>query len=449
MRRRSTLAAGPFAAALFTMVPVLTTLVGSNPAAADNWPQWRGPNANSISSETGIATEWSKTKNVAWRLPLPGPAGATPAIWNDRIFLTSSVGSDEGADLVLICANTKGEQLWQVKVGSGNKNARSSEGNSASASPSTDGKHVWVFFGTGVLACYDFDGNEVWKFNVQDRYGKFAIQFGMTSTPVLDGDHLYLQLIHGEMRGDYTVAKVIKLDKKTGKEIWAVDRPSEAIVENKHSYASPFIYDDGQQRFLVTHGADCTVAYDLEDGRELWRLSGLNGRSKFNQNQYDPTLRFVASPSFADNVIIVPTAKKGPVVAIRPSEGMTGEISGAQSAIQWVHEKTPDVCCPLILGDLVYFCRKDGKVFCLNLETGEELYYERTHNSQHRATPVYADGHIYLCARDGHCTVLKTGPEFEIVAENDLGETITASPAISDGTLYLRTYDALYAIREN
>lgn len=422
---------------------------GSSFSQAENWPQWRGPDSNGISGETGIATTWSRTENVAWRLPLPGPGGATPVIWEDRIFVTSSDGPEDGADLLLLCISTDGEELWRQTVGGGNKNARTIEGNSASPSPCTDGKHVWCFFGTGVLACYTVDGEEVWKFDTQDRYGKFDIQFGMTSTPVLHGNGVYLQLIHGTWGGDYKVAKVVRLDKRTGEEVWSVDRPSEAVDECKHSYASPIIYSDGEMEFLITHGADNVVAHDLETGYEIGRLGGLNGPSDLNSNNYDNTFRFVATPSFTDGVLVVPTAKAGPLVAVNIREDLAGDLTGRAEAVRWVYEKTPDVSIPLLMDGLCYVVMKPGQVFCVDLESGDELYYERIHNAEHRASPVYADGHIYVCSRDGICTVLKAGGEFEVVAENDIGnEPITASPAISDGTLYLRSYDALYAIRE-
>ncbi|MFM7977082.1 MAG: PQQ-binding-like beta-propeller repeat protein, partial [Pirellula sp.] len=168
-------------------------------AMADNWPQWRGPKNDGVSTEKNIATQWSPQENVMWRCELPGQAGATPVVWQDRIFLTSA----QGDDLVLMAVSTKdGKKLWQQKVGSGNQDARAGEGNSASPSPSTDGKHVWCFFGTGILACYTVDGQSVWKLDVNDKFGKLDIQFGMTSTPVLDGDALYLQLLHGPMRRD-------------------------------------------------------------------------------------------------------------------------------------------------------------------------------------------------------------------------------------------------------
>jgi len=416
-------------------------MTGDSMILAENWPQWRGPHGNGVCSDSNLPTEWSKEKNVAWKVPLPGHAGSTPCVWEDRIFLTTA----DDSDLLLLCVSTEGKELWRQKVGTGNKVARGDEGNSASASPSTDGKHVWVFFGTGVLACYDFDGHEVWTADLQQRYGKFEIQFGMTSTPILYGDHLYMQLIHGNMRSDYTVGKVIKLEKETGKEVWAVDRKCDPIAENKHSYASPVLYDDGDRQQLITHGADHTIAFDLDSGKEVWRVGGLNGPSQYN-DKFDRTLRFVSSPVATDGVVVIPTAKGGPTLLVHPAKAK-GDITGSSEAVGWVNDKTPDVPCPLVVDGLAYFCRKDGKVFCCDVATGEEFYYERTHGAQHRASPFYANGFIYLTARDGHVTVIKAGKKFEVVANNELGESLTASPACADGVLYLRTFEHLYAIK--
>jgi outer membrane protein assembly factor BamB len=423
-------------------------MVHIGPARGDEgWPQWRGERGDSIVLEKGIARTWGPESNVVWRTPLPGQGGATPIIIGDRILLTSA----DGDDLVLMClALADGRPLWSRVVTDGNQDARAGEGNSASPSPSTDGEHVWVFFSTGVLAAYTLDGDEVWKFDVGERFGKLDIQFGMTSTPVLDGDSLYLQLIHGRMKmdDDSRIGKVIRLNKLTGQTIWEVDRLTDAIFENKHSYASPFIYRDSDREFLVVHGADCTTGHSLEDGTELWRLGALNGPSIYNRNQLDPTLRFVSSPSLADGWIIVPTAKGGPTVAIQVSDALAGDVTGNEQVVRWVNERTPDVALPLIVDGLVYNLHNDGRLQCLDLETGEQIYFQRTHTSQHRSSPVYIDGHIYLCARDGRCTVVKAGREFEIVASNDLDEAITASPIVHQGRLYLRTYDALYAIAE-
>ncbi len=414
-------------------------------AFAENWPQWRGPRGDSISTETGIATKWSQTENILWKAPLPGQGGATPIIWNDRIFVTSA----EEDDLVLICIQTDGKELWRKKVTSGNQNARGGEGNSASPSPSTDGKHVWVFFSTGILACYTFDGQEVWKFDVADRFGKIDIQFGMSSTPFLHGDSLYLQLIHGAMkRGDNTrTGKVIRLDKLTGKTIWEVDRITEAQFECKHSYASPFMYDDGSRQFLVVHGADCTTGHELTNGKEIWRLDQLNGPTQYNKGQNELTFRFVASPSVVNGNIIVPTCKGGPTLALKVNDQLKGSVAGNTDVVRWAFPKTPDVAIPLLKDGLIYNLHNDGKLQCIELETGKEVYLERTHSAQHRSSPFYADGHIYLCNHDGICTVVKAGRKFEIVSSNDLGERITASPIVSNGVLYLRTFKGLYAIK--
>lgn len=399
-------------------------------AQAENWPQWRGEKLDGISHEKNLPLKWSKDENIAWRLALPGPAGSTPVVFGDRIYLTSA----EGQTLVLIAASTDGKQLWKQKLADHNESVRGDEGNFASPSPVTDGKHVWALMGTGDFGCYTADGKEVWKFNLQDRYGKFDIQFGMTSTPVLDGDRLYLQLLHSGG------ATVLALDKLTGSEIWKQKRPSDATAECEHSYASPVIYRDGQRELLLTHGCDYLVAHKLGDGAEVFRCGGLNLKSKYN-----PTLRFVASPLAVPGLILVPSAKNGPVLALDPAS--MGDITSSKDGHIWTREhNTPDVPSPLVVDGLAYLCREDGTLICVDAKTGKEHYMKRTHSDRHRASPVYGDGKIYLTARDGTVTVVKPGPDFEVLATNTLGENISSSPAISGGRIYLRTFEALYAV---
>ncbi|MHC4880199.1 MAG: outer membrane protein assembly factor BamB family protein [Planctomycetota bacterium] len=406
-------------------------------ASAANWPNWRGPQNNGISSETNLPTEWSATKNVAWKLELPGSGGATPVVHGSNIFVTAVVGDE----LVLICANTDGKERWRRTVSKGNKDVRGDEGNSAANSPVTDGKHVWTMFANGALACFTVDGNKVWARDLQRDYGKFEIQFSMTSTPVLDDGRLYLQMIHGKWSDEPSVGTVACLDAASGKQIWKHVRRTDGVAENKHSYASPMMYDFGGHKFLLTHGADFLIAHDINTGKELWRCGGLNIRSK-----YDNTLRFVSSPACADGIIVVPSAKRGPTLAIRPDG--SGDITNQKSAHLWSVEQTPDVPSPLIVGNEVYLCKQDGNLLCLDRKTGKEHYFERTHRMRHRASPVFAGGHVYLTARDGRITVVKAGTEFEVVAENELGDAITASPAISNGRIYLRSFGALWAIRK-
>lgn len=419
-----------------TFAPLLC-LLSANPALSDNWGSWRGPTSNGISMEKGVPTEWSKEKNVAWRVELPGPAGATPVVWGDQIFLTTT----KGKALNLMCFGVDGKEQWSREVAKGNKDARGDEGNSASPSPITDGKHVWTFMGTGHLACFTVAGEPVWDADLQKLYGKFDIAFGMSATPVLHGERLFVQLIHGDGKAETQEAIVVALNAITGKELWKVDRVTGASRENEHGYASPILYDFGGRTLLITHGADYTIAYSLADGKEVWRLGGLNPQGK----SYHPTLRFVSSPAAAEGIVICPTAKNGPIFAITPDS--EGDITDSD-AILWVRDdNTPDVPSPLIHDGLVYLCRENGMLLVLEQKTGEQVYMERTHSHRHRASPVFADGNLYLTARDGKITVAEAGREFKIVAQNDIGETMSASPVIADGTIYLRTFDALWAIR--
>lgn len=402
-------------------------------AISENWPSWRGPREDGTSLETNLPTTWSPTENVAWKTPLPGPGGSTPVVWDDHIFLTSV---DDDGNLLMMCFDTDGNQLWQDTMADGNQDVRGDEGNSASPSPCTDGKHVWAMMGTGHLACYDLDGNVVWKLFLPDRFGEFEIQFGMTSTPLLHGDKLYLQLIHSGG------ARIVALDKLTGETVWDHTRESDAYAECEHSYASPVLYQDDERTYLLSHGADYVVAHSLEDGSEIWRCGGLNPRGNYN-----PTLRFVASPVAVEGLIVVPSAKNGPVLGLDPAS--KGDVSENASAHRWTrNDNTPDVPSPLVHDGLVYLCRENGDLICLDAQTGEEQYYERTHRQRHRASPTYADGKVYLISRDGVITVLKAGREFEIVAQNKMGESISASPVISDGRIYLRTFENLYCIEE-
>lgn len=416
---------------------VLLAILYPSLVAAENWPQWRGPAGNGLSGEKNLPIRWSPTENVAWKTPLPGQAGATPVIWNDQIFLTSV---DAAGNLLLLAFGTDGKEQWRQQITSGNQVVRGGEGNYASPSPVTDGQHVWTLMGNGEIGCFTVQGKKVWQFNVQERFGKLDIAFGLTSTPVLDDGVLYVQLIHGDGDPKTREACVVALDAATGKTTWKVDRPSDGIKENEHSYASPVMYDDGQRKFLLSHGCDYIVAHDLRDGHELWRSGDLNRKAN-----YDPTLRFVASPVAAKGIIVVPTAKRGPVLALKPNG--QGDISARPEYRLWELKKTPDVPSPLIVDNRVYLCQENGDLMIVDRATGKELDYQRVERDRHRASPVFADGHIYLTARNGKVSVVKAGDKVEIVAQNDLGEEQSASPAISNGTIYLRTFNHLWAIR--
>jgi outer membrane protein assembly factor BamB len=242
--------------------------------------------------------------------------------------------------------------------------------------------------------------------------------------------------------------KVIRLDKATGRTVWEVDRVTNAQFECKHSYASPFIFRDGGREFFVVHGADCITGHALADGREVWRFGGLNGPTATNPKPNDQTWRFVASPCGVPGTLIVPTCKAGPTVALRVGDALVGDCSNAKDVVRWVNPLTPDVGTPLVADGLVYMLHKDGKLQCVDLETGKDVYVERTHTGQHRTSPILVGGRLCFASNDGWVSVVKAGRTFQLLDSIDFGgESITASLVVSDGRLFVRSAAALYAIK--
>lgn len=398
------------------------------PASADNWPQWRGPKNDGISFEKGLPTEWSPEKNVVWKLPMKGRGAGTPCVWGNNIFITSV----EGNDVVLLCIETDGKQKWRQIISpvSGAKSGRGDEGNEASSSCSTDGKHVWAFSGSGKLVCHTMDGKLVWDKDLQ-KYGKFGIQFGIHWTPVLYQGNLYLQVMHRNAQ------LLLALNAETGSEIWKVNRPGASKGESPDVYASAFIWEGQGKSLLIAHGNDYCTAHRLDTGAEVWRVEGLNPTN-------NGAWRFVSSPLVTPNLIVVPSCKNGPTVGLNPS-GAKGKIDPDNSAELWRVKFTPDVVSPLLVDNVVYLMA-DGPLTALNAKTGEQLYREQLSKGLHRAHMVAADGKIYVLGRDGTMDVVKAGKKFELLATNKLPDTFYSSPAVSDGVIYLRGWNYLWAI---
>jgi outer membrane protein assembly factor BamB len=417
---------------------VLLVALCAIPAVAENWPHWRGPRFDGTSTETGLPSTWSKDENVRWRLPLPGPAGSTPVVWGDRLYLTST--EKDGDSLYVLAVGRDGKLAWQRQVDSGTQKVfpqLARETTLASPSPVTDGERLWVLFGTAKVTAFDRDGKEVWKRDVGADYGKPKTNFGLSSSLLLDGGRLYVQMLHTDRQ------LVLALDPATGKELWVHDRTTDARAECLHSYASPMPFRGVDDELLLIHGADYLTAHRPKDGAEVWRHGGINPADGYN-----PTLRLVSTPVVADGLVVLPTAKRGPVYGLRPA-GARGDVTGSQSHTAWRLERgTPDVPSALVHGGIVYLNGESGTLTAVDAASGEELYAERVHQSTHRASPVYADGKVYLTATDGTVSVVRPGRSFELIAKNIVEEYLASSPAISDGTLYLRSYEALYAIAE-
>jgi outer membrane protein assembly factor BamB len=405
---------------------LLLLLFAAAAAAADDWPAWRGPNRDGLSAEGGLPVSWGPESNVLWKSALPGPAGSTPVISKDRIFLTSP--SADGSQALLLCIGTDGKPRWDRVLSRGTRDAK----NLASASPSSDGVRVWAYVGTGDLACFSVEGQEVWRAQLQERYGRFKIGFGMTTTPLLHAGVIYLQLIHSGG------AWVVALEAATGKEIWKAERKSDGIDECEHSYASVQLWPGG---VLVSHGNDYTIGHDLKDGAELWRLGDLNPKEKYNK-----TLRFVSSPLVTPDLIVVPTAKGGAVIALDPRA--TGRVDRDHATHQkWrLNAGTPDVASPLLYEGLVYLSDNSGTLTVLDAATGTQQYKQKPDKDTHYASPVAGDGKIYLTGRNGTVSVVAAGREFKVLSVNKLDDPIDASPAISGGRLYLRGATQLWAI---
>ncbi|HEV7396503.1 MAG TPA: PQQ-binding-like beta-propeller repeat protein [Pyrinomonadaceae bacterium] len=414
------------------IVYLLTVLLFvSNLAYAENWPQWRGPNLNGFSGETDLPSKWTAEENIFWKLALPGLSGSTPIIWNDRLFLNVA----EGDDLYLWCIDRyKGTLLWKKLLGNGNTKMRKQ--NMSSPSPVTDGKAVFVMTGTGILKGFDFSGKESWARDIQKDYGEFGLNWGYASSPLLFEDSLFVQVLHGMKTDDPSY--LLRIDKKNGKTLWRVERPTPAIRESPDSYTTPTLLKQGKTAEIIVTGGDCMTGHDPATGKELWRANGLNPEN-------NPAYRIVASPIVFDDIIYAPTRVR-PLLAFKA--GGRGDIS--TSHLLWSSSNGPDVPTPVTDGKYFYIVNDRGIVWCLDGRTGKEIYGpERIKSGTYSASPVLADGKLYITNEDGLTTVVKAGPKFEVLAENALNDYCLSSPAISNGQIFIRTSSNLYCIGKN
>ena len=412
---------------LFTLLLLLfwaASLLG------EDWPHWRGPLLDGIGQAKTLPDEWSETKNVLWKTPLPAAGSSTPIVIKGNIFLTLEFEKQ----VLLLCFDKDGKESWRRKVCESNGKGNGERTN-ASPSPVSDGQRVIVMTGTGEVVAFSLDGKEAWRFNAQERYGKFRLGFGFHVTPILHESRLYLQLIHAG------AALLACVSPETGAELWKVERKSDGVAECLHSYASPTAHRHDEVNVVITHGNDYCIGHDPADGKELWRIGGLNPKDRYNR-----TLRFVASPVVHAGLVIAPSAKGRGMVGVRLSEAKGLIMKGAKGELWRTDKGTTDVTSPLVYQGVVYFCKENGTVLCLDAITGEQLYQERFHGQTYRGSPVAANGRVIFTARDGTFTVLNAGRSYEIIAKNKLKDQFTASPVIVDERLYLRGYENLYAI---
>jgi outer membrane protein assembly factor BamB len=429
-----------------------TTLLAADPA--DNWPHWRGPNLDGSSATAkNLPIRWSETENVVWRTALPSWAAATPVIWNDIVFVTSaeegfvvskSPGRLEQAlnyvkqalnaydDLLLLALNRKdGSVRWQQTIGEGNEILNKQ--NMASPTPVTDGNHVWVITGTGVLTCFDFAGKQIWQRNVQQDHGAFGLAFGYASSPLLDEGRLYVQVLHGMKTDDPSY--LVGIDASTGKTLWRVERPTDAVHESPDSYSSPMLAEVGGKKQLIVAGGDYLTGHDLETGKELWRVGGLNPQKARNY-------RTIASSLVVGDVVFAPSRRK-PFIAFRA--GGSGDAPEVERL--WSTDYGPDVPTPVSDGERLFIIDDKGIALCLRVSDGGEVWgRSRLEPGTYSASPVLADGKIYATSEDGATTVIEAGDEFRTLSVNKLNDYTLASPAVSGEQIFVRTSSYLYCL---
>jgi outer membrane protein assembly factor BamB len=403
-------------------------LMASSVVSADNWPHWRGPAATGASEETGLPVRWSETENVAWKLAMPARSGSTPIVWERHVFL--SVG--DGDELWLWAVDRDaGTVLWKKKLGAENVVTRKQ--NMSSPSPVTDGRRVWVLTGTGVVKAFDFAGNEQWTRDLVADHGKFGLNWGYASSPLLIDDLLVVQVLHGMKTDDPSY--LIALDGPTGATRWRVERPTDAKMESPDAYTTPARLDTEAGTQIVVSGGNYVTGHDPKTGKELWRGGGLNPSDA-------PMYRVVASPVVAGNLIFV-SSRVTPFLVYRA--GGSGDVT--ESHVAWSLERGPDVPTPATDGEHLYVLRDQGTFSCYEAKTGRPVWVDqRVGTGTYSASPVIADGKVYLTNEEGVTTVVRAGPKFEVLAENRLDGYTLSSIAVSGGRLFLRTETFLYSL---
>jgi outer membrane protein assembly factor BamB len=403
--------------------------------SAENWPQWRGPAKNGVSTERGLPLKWSTTENIAWKLAMPGRSGSTPIIWGETIFLNIGT-ADRSGDLELWALDrADGRIRWKKHIAGGNHVERKQ--NMSSPSPVTDGQTVWVMTGVGILKAFDFSGKELWMRDIQKDYGRFGLNWGYASSPLLyDGD-LFVQVLHGMKTDDPSY--LLRVEGKSGKTLWRTERPTRAIEESPDSYTTPAVLQAGKAPNsveIVVTGGDVVTGHDPGSGRELWRMDGLNPTN-------NPANRIIASPVTSGDIVIAPTRER-PMLAIKG--GGRGDVTRTHRL--WSFDNGPDVPTPVSDGKLLYTITDRGVAYALELATGKVVYGpQRLRPDSYSASPVLADERIYVTSEnEGLTSVYRAGPKFELLAENPLDDYCLSSPAISEGQIFIRTTGHLWAI---
>jgi outer membrane protein assembly factor BamB len=417
-------------------------------AADDDWSRWRGPNNDGM-ARGDAPLEWDDKKNVAWRVSIPGRGHSSPIVWGDKIFLTTAVptsdaatpasapaagqrrgpGGNAGAGrehkfLVLCLDRRTGKTIWErvAKVATPHEGYHHQYGSFASNTPATDGKHVYAFFGSRGLYCYDLNGKLVWSKDFPPM--RMRLGFGEGVAAVVDGDALYLKFDQEE--NSYFLA----LDKRTGKELWRVAR------DEVSSWSPPLVVTHNGRKQLIVSATKRVVAYDPANGKVIWECAGLG-------------TNVIPAPVVSNGVVYVMSGHRDPnLLAIKL--GREGDLTGTDAVVWTNNRSNAYTGSPVLHDNKLYFVTDSGLLSCLDARTGEAHYRQRLPKPYNfKASPVGANGKLYLATEEGDVVVVKMGEKFEVLATNTLtDQTFIATPAVVGGSIYLRSQDALYCIRQ-
>ena len=443
---------------LVCLIVVGIVVIGFEPLSilnANDWPQFRGPSGNGLAAEANFPLDWSSEKNLAWTAELPGGGWSSPVVVADRLFLTTAVSEETGrpagfgrgvaqmgrfsqasapknpVSFELHCLSlVDGKQLWKKVVDNRKPPFKIHPSNTyATESPATDGQRIFVYFGgIGVVACFDLEGNEVWKRDL----GAFPTGngFGSGSSLAIDGQRLFIQCDNDEQ------SFLTALDTATGNELWRKER------EGRTSWSTPLIWKNRVRTELIACGSGFVTSYDLQTGATLWQLNGMGGS-------------FSSSPASDDDRIYFGNSgpgSRGPLVAVNAgAEGLLdveGDID-SQPGIAWVQKASgPGMASPVVASDRLYVV-SNGVLACLDAKTGERLYRDRLPEMSSVAASLWVAGDkLFILGESGKTAVIKVGDAFEVLGENQIEGLYWSTPSVVGDALLIRSATALHCIRE-
>lgn len=422
---------------LIVCVFVFTTLfiagvLFASPQDQENWVQWRGADFNGVAAPGNYPVKFSATGDLLWKVELPGKGSSTPIVWKDRIFITSAIGEgNEGEDGVL-CLGWTGKLLWQVKLGK-QSSGKHPRGSGSNPSLVTDGNRLFAYFKSGTIAALSLDGNILWKTNLQDRYGTINLFWDQGTSPVLADGNVVVAVMHA---GD---SYLVALNQKTGEIAWKVDRNYICEMENDHSYTTPLVIRDNEQTRIVVSGADHITGHDAATGKMIWQIGGFNPE---NQKSW----RMIASPVIFRDIAIVPYGRGRFLAGIKI--GGKGDVT--ETAWLWNRERIgTDVSTPVVNDGKVYIVSFNGKVWCLDIQTGKELWASKLPSGKGAiySSPVFAGNKLYICREEGDFYVCDvTSNEMQVLNQTKFDDNFAASPVLVQNRILLRGDKNIYCI---